>query len=290
MTRPGLAGGVQRDGVFPWQSFSGYIFDLDGTVYLGERLLPEADRVIAALRASGRRVVFLSNKPLQSRISYAVKLTRLGIPTGPDDVITSSVVLARELSTRHAGKRAYVLGEPPLIDELRQAGVVVVEDPESCGWHVDFVVAAFDRTLSWEKLNHAHQALRRGARLIATNPDRTCPVEGGDVPDAGAIIAALEACSGKALEWVAGKPSHLMVQTALAHLGSLPSETVLVGDRLETDIAMARQAGIASVLVLTGVTDQVSAGRAPAELRPDFVLGSIAELVPVAEGPPARGG
>ena len=265
---------------FSWQRFTGFIFDLDGTVYLSERLIPGADRTIAALRAAGRRVVFLSNKPLESRHAYAAKLTRLGIPTSPDDVIHSSAVLARELAMRHPGARVFVLGEAPLIEELRQAGVTVVDNPASVGWRVDFVVAAFDRTLTWQKLNDAHQALRRGARFVATNPDRTCPVEGGDVPDAGAIIAALEACSGRSPEWVAGKPSPLMLQAALTRLGTTPAETVLVGDRLETDIAMARQAGVTSVLVLTGVTDAASAGRAPERLRPDFVLGSIAELVP----------
>lgn len=270
---------------FPWQRFRGFVCDLDGTVYLGERLIPGADRAIAALRAAGRRVVFLSNKPLDSRHAYAAKLTRLGIPTAPDDVINSSTVLGRELATHHPGARVLVLGEAPLIEELRQAGVTVVDDPASVGWRVDFVVAAFDRTLTWQKLNDAHQALRRGARLIATNPDRTCPVEGGDVPDAGAVIAALEASSGRRLEWVAGKPSPLMVRAALARLGTEPGETALVGDRLETDIAMARQAGVTSVLVLTGVTDAASAARAPEELRPDFVLDSIADLVPEGAEP-----
>ena len=264
---------------FNWQAYRGYIFDLDGTVYLGDRLIPGADRVVAKLRASGRGVVFLSNKPLESRESYAAKLTRLGIPTEPDDVIHSSAVLARGLATRYPGATAFVLGEPPLIDELRRAGVPVVEDPSAVGWHVDFVVAAFDRTLTWAKLNDAHQALRRGARLIATNPDRTCPVDGGDVPDAGAIIAALEASSGCRLEWVAGKPSPLVVEAALARLGTRPDETVMVGDRLETDMAMARQAGLRAVLVLTGVTKPDAVLSAPAAWRPDWVLESIQRLV-----------
>ena len=264
---------------FEWQAYQGYIFDLDGTVYLGERLIPGADRVVATLRASGRRVVFLSNKPLESRESYAAKLTRLGIPTAPEDVIHSSAVLARALATRHPGATAFVLGEPPLIEELRRAGVPVVQDPSAVDWRVDFVVAAFDRTLTWEKLNDAHQALRRGARLVATNPDRTCPVEGGDVPDAGAVIAALESSSGRRLEWVAGKPSPLVVEAALARLGTQPHETVMVGDRLETDMAMARQAGLTAVLVLTGVTGPDLVASAPEPWRPDVVLESIDHLV-----------
>lgn len=264
---------------FRWERFRGFIFDLDGTVYLGERLIPGADHTVAALRAGGRRVVFLSNKPLESREAYAARLTRLGIPASSDDVIHSSTVLARELAARHPGARLLVLGEAPLVEELRRAGLVVVEDAAAAGWRVDFVVVAFDRTLTWHKLNDAHQALRRGAKLVATNPDPTCPVEGGDVPDAGAILAALEACSGRRPEWVAGKPSLLMAQAALQRLGTQPQETVLVGDRPETDIAMARRAGIASVLVLTGIADAETARRLPADLRPDFVLPSVAELL-----------
>lgn len=255
------------------------MFDLDGTVYRGEGLIPGADRVIATLRRSGRRVVFLSNKPLHARGTYAAKLTRLGIPTASEDVITSSMVLARELAARHPGAHVYVLGEPPLVAELRRAGLAVVDDPEASGLRVDVVVASFDRTLTWEKLKRAHLALRQGARLVATNPDRTCPVEEGDVPDAGAVIAALQASSGKTPEWVAGKPSPLMIQAALARLGVPPERAVLVGDRLETDIVMARQAGIASVLVLTGVTDRKSAEQAPGGARPDYVVSSIAQLI-----------
>lgn len=264
---------------FPWQRFAGFIFDLDGTVYRGEQLIPGADWVISALRRESRRVVFLSNKPLESRRAYAAKLTRLGISAEPEDVITSGVVLARKLGRDHPGSRVYVLGEVPLIVELRDAGLEVVEDPAALGWQVDFVVVAFDRTLTWEKLNNAHQALRRGAHFIATNPDPTCPTEEGDVPDAGATISALEACSGKRLEWVAGKPSPLIVEAALARLGTAPSQTVLVGDRLETDILMARRAGLTSVLVLTGVTDAQSVARAPEHLRPDFVVESLARLM-----------
>ena len=263
----------------PWLAFRGFIFDLDGTIYLGARLIPGADLTVRALRESGRRVVFLSNKPLESRESYAAKLTRLGIPARPEDVIHSSAVLARELASSHPGARLLVLGEPPLVEELKRVGLQVVDNPAAANWNVDFVVAAFDRTLTWRKLNDAHQALRRGARLVATNPDPTCPVEGGDVPDAGAILAALEACSGRRPELVAGKPSRLMVQAALDRLGVRAEEAVLIGDRPETDIAMAKAVGIKTVLVLTGVTDAASARRLPPELKPDFVLPSVAELV-----------
>ena len=163
----------------------GWLFDLDGTIYLGEQLVPGADRVVQALRADGRRVAFLSNKPLYTRADYAAKLTRLGIETSPDEVVNSSLVLARHLATMDPGAPVFVIGEPPLIGELEAHGFEVRRD------HRDrWVVIAFDRTFDYAKLNTALQAVRQGARLIATNPDRTCPTEDGEIPDCAGMIAA----------------------------------------------------------------------------------------------------
>src|SRR5687768_15552491 len=152
----------------------GWLFDLDGTIYLGESLIPGADRVIAALRGAGRRVAFLSNKPLYTRTDYAAKLTRLGIPATPHDVVNSSIVLARHLAALDRGAPVFAIGEPPLLAELAAHGFEVRRDH-----HVRWVVIAFDRTFDYGKLNTALQAVKQGARLIATNPDRTCPIEGG---------------------------------------------------------------------------------------------------------------
>src|SRR5215472_6305364 len=150
---------------FPYR---GWLLDLDGTVYVGERLIQGAGEAIRALRESGRRVAFLSNKPLQTRAEYAAKLTRLGVPAAPDDVINSSLVLARYLRDRDPGAPVFVIGEPPMIEEMRAHGFEVRSDER-----VRWVVIAFDRTFTYAKLNTALQAVRGGARLIATNPDRT---------------------------------------------------------------------------------------------------------------------
>lgn len=250
----------------------GYLLDLDGTVYRGERLVPGADRAIATLRARGRKVLFLSNKPLDSRRTYADKLTRLGIPASEGDVIHSSYVLARHLAGQAPGARVFALGEPPLLAELAQAGLQLTEDPSE----IQCVVVAFDRTLTYAKLNTAFQALRRGARFYATNPDRTCPVDGGEIPDAAGGIAFLEATTGRRVEEVFGKPSPRMVAAALAVLGLPPGECALVGDRLETDIRMARESGLVGILTLTGVTSPE--GAREGSPRPDHVIGSLAEL------------
>lgn len=254
---------------FPYR---GWLFDLDGTVYLGERLIPGADTAIAALRAAGRRVVFLSNKPLQTRTEYAAKLTRLGVPASPDDVINSSLVLARYLRDRDPGAPVFVIGEPPMLEEMRAHGFEVRHD-ELVRW----VVIAFDRTFDYAKLNIALQAVKRGARLIATNPDRTCPVEGGEIPDCAGMIAAVEAVTDKKVEVIVGKPSPIILEVALAALGVPADAAAIVGDRIETDMVMGRRLGLGTVLVLSGVT-RADDPRIAA-VAPDHVVRSIGDLV-----------
>jgi len=250
----------------------GYLLDLDGTVYRGEHLIPGAKETIAELRRRGRKVVFLSNKPLYSREDYAAKLTRLGIPTSKDEVINSSLVLAEHLAREAPGSKVFIIGEIPLLKELWQAGLNITEVPEE----VEYVIAAFDRTFDYRKLNIAFQALKRGAHFYATNPDRTCPVEGGEIPDAAAVIAALEATTGRKVEKIFGKPSRYMIQTALEVLGLPPEKCAMVGDRLETDIRMAKENGLTAILVLTGVTRPEDLKDSP--FQPDYVLPSLAEL------------
>lgn len=268
------------------RGFDGYVFDLDGTVYLGNELIPGADEAIGELRRRGARVVFLTNKPLESRRAYAAKLTRLGIPATEEEVINSSAVMADYLRREAPGARIYCIGEPPLLQELHEAGMVLVADPRVPGCEVDFVVAAFDRTFDYDKLDCALQAIRKGARFIATNADRTCPVEGGVIPDCGGIIAAIEGVTGKAVELVVGKPHALTAQTALGKLGLPAERCLMVGDRLETDILMGNEAGMRTALVLTGVSRREDVPPSPADGAqrgrpigiPDFIIESIRDV------------
>ena len=252
--------------------FKGFIFDLDGTVYLGERLIPGAERVIRRLREAGRRVVFLSNKPLYTREDYAAKLTRLGIPTAPAEVVNSTFVLIRYLQRIAPGAKVFVMGELPFVAEMARAGFGLTEDPAE----IEYVVAAFDRTFDYRKYNVAFQAIRKGAHFIATNPDRTCPVEGGELPDCAGVIAALEAVTLKKVEVIVGKPSPITVQVALEVMGLKAADCILIGDRLETDIRMALESGMKGGLVMTGVTDQETLEASP--IHPDYIFGSIADL------------
>jgi NagD protein len=269
--------------ISPRFPYRGFIVDLDGTVYLGERLLPGAQAALAALRAAGRRVCFLSNKPIERRADYAAKLTRLGIPTAPEEVLNSAYVLARYLAREAPGARCFVIGEPPLVAELAAAGLAPVDDAR-----VDYVVVAFDRTFDYRKLDVALQAVtRHGARLVGTNPDRTCPVEGGEIPDAAGMIGAVEGVTGRRVDPIVGKPSPITLRVALDWLGLPAAECAVVGDRLETDVAMGRTAGLATILVLTGIT---RAGDPEiARWRPDHVVASLDELLDGVASPGGAG-
>ncbi len=253
-------------------NIKGFIFDLDGTVYRGEELIPGAAAVISHLKDDGGRVVFLSNKPLQTREDYAQKLTRLGVPTAPAEVVNSSFVMTRYLLKLSRGAMLFVIGEQPFVEELKRAGFMISEDPEKIEW----VVAAFDRTFDYRKLNTAYQAIKKGAHFVATNPDRTCPVERGEIPDCAAVIAAIEAVTQKKVEAVVGKPSPIIIEAALEVLGLPVEECMLIGDRIETDIRMGKEANIATALVLTGITTEAMLN--DSTLKPDFVISSIAAL------------
>lgn len=253
--------------------FWGYIFDLDGTIYLGEKLIPGAGETIERIKSLSKKIIYLSNKPLQTREDYAAKLTRLGIPTRAEEVINSSLVMARWLSGEAPGATIYVIGEAPLIQELVRAGFRISEK----AGEIQYVIASFDRTFDYRKLNIALQAIKRGAHFVATNPDRTCPVEGGEIPDCAAMIGAVEGTTGKKVETVVGKPSDIMIRVAVDYMGLRPQDCVLVGDRLETDMVMGKKAGMAAALVLTGVTTRESLKNS--DIQPDYVWESVAEII-----------
>jgi arabinose operon protein AraL len=262
----------------------GFVFDLDGTVYLGEEALPGAISCITELRRRRKRMIFVSNKPLEPARTYAEKLTRLGLPTSETEIITSAYVLGSYLARSEPGLRLYVIGETSLINELRSHGLTVVDEFKNQDSNavinpagVDAVVVGFDRTLDYRKLNTAYQALTRGARFFSTNPDKVCPMPGGAIPDAGATIAALEAITNCKVELVAGKPSTIMMKVALDRMGLAPEQCMMIGDRLETDITMGQQAGMTTAVVLTGVSKRSDVNKLTAP--PDLVLENLGELL-----------
>lgn len=266
------------------QNINGFIFDLDGTIYLGESILPGAVELISRLREQGKKAIFVTNKPLKPRQEYAAKLSHLGIPTPPEDVITSSYVLGCHLLKTLPDLNYYVIGEENLRQEFRDYGLHIqneyveqddqnVIDPTG----IDAVIVAFDRTLNYRKINTAYQALLHGARFFATNPDKACPMPGGGIPDAGATIAALEYISGKKLELLAGKPSKLMMDVAMQSLKLPSNQCIMIGDRLETDIRMGNVAGMLTAVVLTGDATRIQAEQCIP--KPDLILNNVGELL-----------
>ncbi len=258
----------------PTTFFDAYIFDLDGTVYLGDALLPNARRVITTIRGAGKRTVFLSNNPTRTHFEWSEKLTRLGLATSPEDIVNSSVVMVDFLRRRLPKAKLFVCGEQPLIDDLRAGGFSFSDDPHE----IDAVIASFDRTFAYSKLQIAFDAIRAGARFFATNGDRFCPVPGGGQPDAAAIIAAIEACTNTLCEAIVGKPSIHMINAILNLLQLPPDRCIMTGDRLETDVQMGLDAGMAAALTLTGATTLQAAQASP--IKPHFILNDLSDLLP----------
>ena len=267
----------------PDRLFDAYLFDLDGTVTLGDALLPTAGETITRLRGLGRPALFLSNNPTRTAAEYAARLSRLGLPTPAEDVINSSLVMVDFLRREMPGARLLVVGEASLCAELTAAGFELTDEAAGVGAKsvdaksVGAVIASFDRDFTYRKLQAAFDAIRGGARFFATNGDRFCPTPDGGQPDAAAVIAAIEACTNTRVEAVVGKPSPIMAATALARLGLSPERCLMVGDRLETDVLFGLNAGMAAALTLTGATSAAEA--AASDIRPTYVLRRLSELL-----------
>jgi HAD superfamily hydrolase (TIGR01450 family) len=261
----------------PDQFFAGYALDLDGTVYLGDALLPGAAQTVARIRQGGSRLVFLTNNPLRSAASYAERLSGLGVPAAAADVVTPLGVLTAYLAQRHAGAAVLTVAESLVDETLAAAGITVTSEPAAAG----VVVVSFDRTFSYAKLLLAYRAVRHfGAVIVATNPDPFCPTPDGGWPDCAAMLAAVEACTGARAEAIMGKPGEHMATELLRRLAAPPSGTAIVGDRLSTDVSMSDSLGMTSVLVLSGAT--TAAELAGSAVRPDYVIEGIGQLLPDA--------
>jgi len=263
----------------PTELYDAYIFDMDGTIYLGDEFLPGAFRLVTELRRRDIPVRFLSNNPTKDPAQYAEKLDRLGLPTPVAEIANTVVVMTRWLLDHHPNKVVYPIAEQPLIDALTEAGITISEDPAE----IDVVIASYDRTFTYEKLQIAFDAIwfHQRAILVTTNPDRYCPFPGGrGEPDAAAIVAAIEACTGTTLTKNVGKPDPDMLTAALSGLDVDPAHCVMVGDRLGTDIQMALDIPMPSALVLTGDSTEAEAQALPVEQRPTFVLDRVDHLLP----------
>lgn len=266
---------------FPTEFYDAYIFDMDGTIYLGDHLLPGAKRLIEELRRRDIPVRFLSNNPTKDPHLYVDKLERLDIPTPLEDIANTVVTMTRWLKDHHADKTVFPIAEQPLIDALQDAGIKISDDPEK----IDIVIASYDRTFDYHKLQIAFDVIwfHKRAILVATNPDRYCPFPGGrGEPDCAAIIAAIEACTQTKCQVITGKPEPVMLEVAIEGLDVNPRNCMMVGDRLYTDIEMAKKTGMFSAMPLTGDSTMEEALSLPKAHQPDFLLDRVDRLIPAA--------
>ena len=265
--------------MLPTELHQAYVFDLDGTIYLGDHLLPGAARLIGELRRRSIPVRFLSNNPTKDPRQYVEKLARLGLPTDISDIANTVVTTTRWLQEHHPDATLFVVGEEPLKRALTEAGFRLSDDPE----RIDIVIASYDRTFEYRKLQIAFDAIwfHKRAFLITTNPDRYCPFPGGrGEPDAASIVAAIEACTGATCQANMGKPEATMLSAAIDGLDVDPADCMMVGDRLMTDIGMAIKTGMASCLLLTGDSTLEEAEALARAEQPTYVLDRIDHLIP----------
>ncbi|MBR1609321.1 MAG: HAD-IIA family hydrolase [Kiritimatiellae bacterium] len=234
-----------------------FLLDMDGTIYLGDRLFDCTKPFLETVRATGRRYLFLTNNSSKDRTAYVAKLGRLGIEAAPDEVFTSGEATTLKLRATMPGAALAVFGMPTLEREFRDAGFRLVEREP------DAVVLGFDQAFDYAKMTRLCDLVREGRPYIATHPDFNCPVDGGFVPDIGAVIAYVKASTGREPDEVVGKPHAGIVDAVVAKYGVPKDRLCMVGDRLYTDIALGAEAGIASALVLSGETSAADAAVSP---------------------------
>lgn len=254
-----------------------FVLDMDGTIYLGEQVFPEALRFVKEAREKGKKVIFFTNNASRNPAIYVARLNRMGFPASREDIVTSGDVTAAYLKLHHPNVPVYVVGTEALEDAFLAEGINLTNRKDrATAETAEIVVVSFDTSLTYEKLDIACNLIRTGARFYSTHPDFVCPMEGGTVlPDSGAICALLTACTNVQPKYF-GKPER---ETALMleHLFKIPPEkTAIVGDRLYTDIALGRNNGLLSILVLTGETaiEDVNDGN-----RADIILDHIGQIL-----------
>lgn len=250
----------------------GLIIDLDGTVFRGDELIDGTREAINEAIDIGKQVVFLSNRGNISREAARSRLSEVGIDVILEQIILSSSVAAAFLHDHYPSCQVWVLGEEGLVDELKLASVTLAVEPKNADW----LIISLHEKVEYEHLNDAFVAVRHGARILATNADRTFPRHDGDAIDVAGMIGAITNSTGKHVDLVVGKPSWLMAEAAMKQLQLPPEQCLMIGDSLETDMAFGRMFGMKTMLVLTGSTNQATADSCLR--KPDYIVDSLANL------------
>ncbi|MDL2206346.1 HAD-IIA family hydrolase [Eubacteriales bacterium OttesenSCG-928-N13] len=248
-----------------------FLLDMDGTFYLGDNLIEGSLEFIRAVQDSGRDFLFLTNNSSHSAAHYVKKLARMGLNVPPEKVLTSGQATALKCRALHPRKRAFVLGNRFLFDELTEGGIPIdQETPE-------YVIIGYDTTLDYAKMTAVCDFVRAGLPYVATHPDFNCPTETGFAPDIGAIIAFIEASTGRRPDLIVGKPHQGIVDAALDRTGFQPDQLAMVGDRLYTDVATGLAHGMLSILVLSGETTPEMAKES--DIKPHLTYDRLSDMI-----------
>ncbi|HEX5688494.1 MAG TPA: HAD-IIA family hydrolase [Roseiflexaceae bacterium] len=247
-----------------------YLCDMDGVLVLGSQPIPGANEFIDRLQQAGAKFLVLTNNSLYTQRDLQARLQRIGLDVPAASIYTSALATAQFLQTQHPGGSAYVIGEAGLTTALHDAGYIITDHAP------DYVVIGETTAYSFERITHAMRLVAAGSRFIATNPDVSGPGDGGLVPATGAVTALIAAATGVQPYFV-GKPNPLMMRTALRTIDAHSEESVMIGDRMDTDIIVGTESGLETILVLTGVTRREDVGRYP--YRPTQIVDSVADIV-----------
>jgi HAD superfamily hydrolase (TIGR01457 family) len=251
-----------------------FLLDMDGTIYLGDKLIDGADKFLEELAKKNIRYIFLTNNSSKNKRSYLEKLNKMGIVTDIENIFTSGEATIIYLNKIKKGAKIFLLGTPALEDEFSRAGFILTKDRDQ---KIDFVILGFDTTLTYEKLWIACEYLSEGVKYIATHPDFNCPLDGGKfMPDIGAMMALIKASTGKD-PVVIGKPNRYIVDAVLEKYKLNKEDLVIVGDRLYTDIRTGTENGIDSILVMSGETDKEMLDKT--EFVPKYVFDSVKNII-----------
>lgn len=248
-----------------------FLLDMDGTFYLGDELLPGSQHFVDELTAvPDKNFVFLTNNSSKSRVDYLAKLERMGFSFPLDRMMTSGEATIIYLKQHYAGTKVFLVGTPNLEQEFTAAGITLTGERPDC------VVLGFDTTLTYEKLWKLCDFVRDGVPFIATHPDFNCPIPGGFMPDIGGMLAFVNACTGKDPDVIIGKPNRYIIESVAEKFHIPLDEIAMVGDRLYTDIAVGKNAGITSVLVLSGETSMEDLKGS--DVQPDYIFDTLGDL------------
>jgi HAD superfamily hydrolase (TIGR01450 family) len=254
-------------------ALSGAIVDLDGTVYRGEQLLPGVGTGIDALRAAGLNLLFLSNNPTKDGAAYVDRLSGFGLDVRDGEACSAGVVMTEFLQEYHADDTIMLIGADGLRDQFERRGLTLTTEADE----TDVLVVSWDPTFDFEDMTDTLHAVDADTTFLGTDPDRTFPMEGDRiVPGSGAIIGSVAATVGREPDAVLGKPSEAALEIALDRLGAPAEELLIVGDRLDTDLTMGANAGMTTVLVLTGVTDREDVATSP--VQPDYIIDGLGDI------------